>query len=133
RGRPMTRTRRKQRTQKSQRMWCLCVSVAAFFSVSFVPLVSLSRVPIVSLSQSQPSFSSKVEAVRVDVLVTERDGGSAILGLGPSDFEVLDNGVPQQVDLVSFEQIPLNVILVLDMSDSVAGERLDHLRGAGAA
>ena len=129
----MTRTRRKQRTQKTQRMWCLCVSVAAFFSVSFVPLVSLSRVPIVSLSQSQPSFSSKVEAVRVDVLVTERDGGSAILGLGPSDFEVLDNGVPQQVDLVSFEQIPLNVILVLDMSDSVAGERLDHLRGAGAA
>ena len=67
------------------------------------------------------------------MLVTERDGGLAVVGLGPSDFEVLDNGVPQQVDLVSFDQIPLNVILALDMSDSVAGERLDHLRGAGAA
>ena len=43
----------------------------------------------------------------------------------------LDNGVPQQVDLVSFDEIPLNVILALDMSDSVAGERLEQLRGAG--
>ena len=47
------------------------------------------------------------------------------------DFEILDNGVPQQVELVSFDQIPLNVILALDMSDSVAGERLEQLRGAG--
>ena len=39
----------------------------------------------------------------------------------------------QQVDLVSFDEVPLNVILTLDMSDSVAGERLDHLRTAGAA
>src|SRR5262245_39064061 len=77
------------------------------------------------------SFSSKIEAVRVDVLVTDR--GQPVRGLGPADFEILDNGVPQQVDLVSFEQIPLNVILALDMSRSVEGERLDHLRTAGHA
>ncbi|HSL24136.1 MAG TPA: VWA domain-containing protein [Vicinamibacterales bacterium] len=76
-------------------------------------------------------FSSRVEAVRVDVLVTQK--GKPVLGLKPPDFEVLDNGVPQQVDLASFEQIPLNVVLVLDMSDSVEGERLDHLRSAGRA
>ena len=108
----------------------LCVFVAAFSSVSSAPSVSLTRV---SAAQQHAAFLSKIEVVRVDVLVTEKDGGRAIAGLGPSDFEVLDNGVPQQVDLVSFEQIPLNVILALDMSDSVAGERLDHLRGAGAA
>ena len=86
----------------------------------------------VSLSQSQqPSFSSKVEAVRVDVLVTDR--GKPVTGLGRADFEIIDNGVPQQVDLVSYEQIPLNVILGFDMSDSVAGEKLDNLRRAGAA
>src|SRR5262249_3615898 len=81
-------------------------------------------------TMQDPVFSSKVEAVRVDVLVTERDKGPAILGLKPSDFEVLDNGVPQQVDLVSFEQIPLNVVLAIDMSQSVSGDRLDHLRDA---
>lgn len=78
-----------------------------------------------------PTYSARVEAVRVDALVTDR--GQPVLGLTPADFEVLDNGVLQQVDLVSYEQIPLNVVLALDMSESVAGERLDHLRTAGGA
>ena len=81
--------------------------------------------------QQSPAFTSKIEAVRVDVLVTDK--GQSVVGLGPGDFEIADNGVAQQVDLVSFEQIPLNVVLALDMSDSVAGERLDNLRGAGTA
>ena len=87
----------------------------------------------VGAAQAQQSgvFSSKIEAVRVDVLVT--DGSQVVRGLTPSDFEILDNGVPQHVDLVSFDEIPLNVILALDMSDSVAGERLKQLRGAGGA
>jgi VWFA-related protein len=80
-------------------------------------------------AEQSPAFSAKVEAVRVDVLVT--DNGQPIRGLGPGDFEIFDNGVPQQVELVSFDQVPLNVILALDMSDSVAGERLEQLRGAG--
>ena len=84
----------------------------------------------VGRAQQSPAFSSKVEAVRVDVLVT--DNGQPVRGLGPGDFEIVDNGVPQVVDLVSFDEVPLNVILALDMSDSVAGERLDQLRGAGA-
>jgi VWFA-related protein len=78
-----------------------------------------------------PTFSAKLDVVRVDALVT--DGGRIVSGLGPADFEVLDNGVSQQVDLASFEQLPLNVVLALDMSDSVTGERLGHLRDAGRA
>jgi len=49
-------------------------------------------VATVALSAQGVVFSSKVEAVRVDVLVTDREkGGTAVLGLKPSDFEVLDN------------------------------------------
>jgi VWFA-related protein len=77
------------------------------------------------------TFSSKVEAVRVDALVT--DNGQPVRGLGPADFEIRDNGVLQQIDLVSFEQIPLNVVLAFDMSGSVAGDRLERLRSAGSA
>ena len=80
-------------------------------------------------AQQSPAFSSRIEAVRVDVLVT--DNGQPVRGLKPGDFEVIDNGVPQVVDLVSFDEVPLNVILALDMSDSVAGDRLEQLRGAG--
>jgi len=78
-----------------------------------------------------PTFSSRVEAVRVDVLVTQ--DGQPVRGLRPADFAIEDNGVPQQVDLVSSERLPLNVILTLDMSSSVAGEPLEHLRRAGRA
>jgi VWFA-related protein len=83
------------------------------------------------IAAQRTTFSAKTEAVRVDVLVTEN--GHPVLGLKASDFEIVDNGVPQQVDLASFEQIPLNVVLTLDLSDSVTGERLEHLRGAGLA
>src|SRR5262249_16945925 len=79
----------------------------------------------------QPNFSTRREAVRVDVLVTDR--GQPIAGLGPADFDLLDNGVAQHVDLVSYEQIPLNVVLAFDTSDSVTGDRLEHLHAAGEA
>ena len=76
----------------------------------------------------QATFSARRESVRVDVLVT--DSGQVVRGLHASDFEIRDNGVPQTVDLVSFQQIPLNVILALDTSASVIGDRLDDLRRA---
>jgi Ca-activated chloride channel homolog len=78
-----------------------------------------------------PTFSSRLEAVRVDVLVTE--DGRPVRGLKPADFAIRDDGVPQAVDIVSFEEIPLNVVLAMDISDSVSGDRLDHLRGASRA
>ena len=84
-----------------------------------------------SPSAQQPTFSARREAVRVDVLVTDR--GKVVTGLGPGDFEIRDNGVPQTIDLVSFQQIPLNVFLAFDASASVSGERLTHLQTAGHA
>lgn len=80
-------------------------------------------------AQQVPTFTSRTEAVRVDVLVSR--GGHPVLGLSPSDFEVRDDGVLQQVDHAAFEEIPLNVVLALDASTSVAGERMRHLRAAG--
>jgi VWFA-related protein len=78
---------------------------------------------------AQTTFTSRIEAVRVDVLATEN--GRPIQGLTPADFEVMDEGVRQTVDLASFEQIPLNVVLALDMSASLQGLRLGHLQTAG--
>jgi VWFA-related protein len=100
--------------------------------VSLAPFVSFVRANAAfSASAQQPAFSARVESVRVDVLVLEN--GRPVRGLGAADFQIADNGVRQQVDLVSFEQIPLNVVLALDMSDSVAGDRLAQLRDASLA
>jgi VWFA-related protein len=79
----------------------------------------------------QPTFRAVVEAVRVDVLVTE--GGRTVRGLRPADFQLLDNGIPQRVDLVDPVEMSLNVVFVLDLSESVAGESLSHLKAASRA
>jgi VWFA-related protein len=85
-----------------------------------------------AVAAAQPTFSTRVDGVRVDVLVT--DGSRRPLrGLTASDFLIRDNGVPQQVDVVSFGEIALNVALAFDLSESVAGPRLDQLRAASKA
>ena len=94
-------------------------------------LALMSAAMMLPAQTQNPTFSSKVEAVRVDVLVT-RDG-KPVPGLRAADFEILDNGVRQAVDIVSFEQLPLNVVFTFDLSDSIIGDRLVNLREAGHA
>ena len=49
-------------------------------------LVALALFDASGAAQQSPAFSSKIEAVRVDVQVT--DNGQPIRGLGPGDFEI---------------------------------------------
>lgn len=76
----------------------------------------------------QARFSSRIEEVRVDVLAT-RDG-QPITGLTPADFEIRDNGVAQRISHATSENVPLNIVLALDGSNSVSGERARHLETA---
>jgi VWFA-related protein len=85
---------------------------------------------VVSPRAQQPVFRSTVDRVRVDALVTH--GGEPVTGLSASDFLVYDNGVPQPVELIESGG-PVKVLLVFDISASVAGERLAHLRTASDA
>jgi Ca-activated chloride channel family protein len=78
-----------------------------------------------------PMFSARLEAVRLDVLVTS--DGKPVRDLGAADFEVRDKGVLQSLDLVTVEKIPLSVVLTLDVSASVEGERQVHLKDAAGA
>ena len=74
----------------------------------------------------QPTFRSGASAIAVDVTV--RQDRRAVTGLVASDFEVLDNGVLQQVDDLSYGKLPIDVTVALDVSHSVSGNLLDRLR-----
>ena len=73
----------------------------------------------------QPRFSSNTLGVRVDVLVTK--GNRYVSALTAADFELRDNGVLQQVDVIDPNDVPLNAVLALDVSASTAGPRLSDL------
>ena len=75
----------------------------------------------------QPTFRSGASAIAVDVTVRE-SSRRAITGLVASDFQVLDNGVLQKVDDVSYGKLPIDITVALDVSYSVSGAVLDRLR-----
>ena len=77
----------------------------------------------------QQTFSTSVERVLVDVDV--RRGPRLTTGLSAADFEVLDNGIRQTVELVSASSVPVSVILVLDTSASLDATQRAHLVRAG--
>lgn len=76
----------------------------------------------------QPSFSTRVDTVRVDVEV--RRGGRFVSGLAAEDFEVLDNGVRQTIDIVAPSAAPVSVVLALDSSASLDARDRAHLTRA---
>jgi VWFA-related protein len=80
-----------------------------------------------AFGQQTPVFRVSVERVRLDALVTA--GGRPLEGLTAADFDVLDNGVPQRVDVATTAG-DVTMVLVLDTSGSVEGTRLEHLVAA---
>ena len=78
-----------------------------------------------------PRFRSGIDVVTVDVLVT--DGSRVVTGLHADDFEVRDTGVLQAIDAVSVDTVPVSMLLALDLSNSVEGTTLAHLKEAASA
>jgi VWFA-related protein len=92
----------------------------------------------IASAQGVPVFSTGVEVVRVDVSVTRN--GELVEGLRASDFKVRDNGVLQAVEIVGDPRgvadgvsKPIDVVLALDVSDSVNGQPLRQLKAAAHA
>ena len=84
---------------------------------------------VLAIASSPPqTFKADVDAVRVDVLVTDRN--RPISGLSRDDFELRDNGVVQRIDGVSVEEVPFSMLLALDTSSSVSGPALKDLKQA---
>jgi VWFA-related protein len=72
-----------------------------------------------------PVFRASADVVSVDAAV-QRDR-RPVIGLKPADFELLDNGVPQEISDVAYERLPIDVTLLLDVSASVTGSTLEEL------
>lgn len=67
----------------------------------------------------QTSFRARTDAVIVDVTV--RQGVASVTDLLPSEFRVLDDGVPQVVAFAPGRDVPLDLWILTDTSATYAG------------
>ena len=81
----------------------------------------------VTFAQNDPVFRSTVSLVRVDVQAIDA-GGHVVSGLTKDDFRVLDEGNAQAPVNFSFDEEPLDLILLFDTSGSMHGKLLTVVR-----
>lgn len=74
-------------------------------------------------------FRTQVQLVQVAATVTDREG-RLITTLGRDDFIIHEDGVEQSVALVSHERLPVSLGILVDVSDSMYGQRIADARAA---
>jgi Ca-activated chloride channel family protein len=97
---------------------------AGLIALAFGFAVCFSRIP----AQAQEPIRVDVNLVMLDATVKTKTG-QIMNDLKKDDFEVREDGVPKKITVFGRDQLPLNVALVLDLSDSI-GPFLDPLRDA---
>jgi hypothetical protein len=70
-------------------------------------------------AQPQPVFRGGTDLVTIDVSV--RWNGAPVGALVAKDFVLLDNGVRQTVDVVELETIPVDITVLLDVTEDDSG------------
>jgi Ca-activated chloride channel family protein len=97
-------------------------------SALIVFVAFFSRVPALAQNQEQSVIRVDVNLVLVDATVKTK-AGQIMADLKQDDFELREDGVTQKIEVFSRDELPLNVALVLDLSDSI-GPFLGPLRDA---
>jgi tetratricopeptide (TPR) repeat protein len=86
-------------------------------------LAALQALPAAQIPAGQ-TFRATTDVVTIDVTV--RTGGTPVGGLTARDFVLRDNGVPQEIDAIELDAVPVDVTLVVDTGEDMAS-RIDGL------
>jgi Ca-activated chloride channel family protein len=87
-----------------------------------------SRIPALAQNQDQAVIRVDVNLVLVDATVKTK-AGQIMADLNKNAFELREDGVAQKIEVFGRDELPINVALVLDLSDSI-GPFLGPLRDA---
>jgi VWFA-related protein len=90
---------------------------------------SQTATPIQSDASQSYLFSTKVELVVLNATVRDKKGW-LVSDLTQSDFELSEDGVPQNIRLFQHEDIPVAVALVVDHSGSMAPKLAEVIAAA---
>jgi VWFA-related protein len=116
------------------RLSCSVLATVLGFGLSALPAAAQTAAaqgaPPQTPASQAPAAVFRAGADVVPVEASVRRDRRVVSGLQAGDFELLDNGVPQQITEVAYEKLPIDVTVLLDVSASVTGPVLDDLRRA---
>jgi VWFA-related protein len=75
-------------------------------------------------------FRVHVEQVVVDAQILSKKTHRPVQDLTPDDFQLFENGVRQQINAVSQDKLPLSIVFLFDLTDSVRPVLKPLARGA---
>src|SRR6266566_4622439 len=99
------------------------------FSVLSMAAVSPRAQPPQPPLKDERPFQSGIEITSVTATVTDKDG-HLIHDLPREAFEVYEDGVRQTITQFTRERVPVGLGLLLDISDSMYGQRIQDARTA---
>ncbi len=79
--------------------------------------------------RSVPRFRSGVDLVKVTATVRDAEG-RLVGNLARDDFEILEDGRPQRITQFDRGRVPVSLGVLLDVSQSMLGQRMDDARAA---
>jgi len=85
-----------------------------------------------SSAQTIQSFRFSVQSQLVEVYLTVTNGKQLIPYLKASDFKVTEDGMPVPIDRLDNQDVPLQIVLMCDLSESIRGS-LKAIQDAAAA
>src|SRR4029077_21230646 len=95
--------------------------LAATIFLTFIchsPLLAQAQAQDQDQTQDQNTLRVSVNLVLLDATVKTK-AGRIMADLKKDDFEVREEGVPQKLEIFGRDELPLEVALVLDLSDSI--------------
>ncbi|HTI36550.1 MAG TPA: VWA domain-containing protein [Vicinamibacterales bacterium] len=103
---------------------CSCLTILTAWTA--LAVTAGAQGPII---QQRKPLRSTVELTVVTATVRNADG-QLVPGLPKEDFEVYEDGVQQPIAQFTNERVPIGLGLLLDISDSMFGRRLQDARSA---
>ena len=76
-----------------------------------------------------PTFHSNVNLTTVTATVVDKSG-ALVTGLPREAFQVFEDGDPQEITQFTNERVPVSLALLVDVSDSMYGQRIRDAREA---
>lgn len=92
-------------------------------------LVLFASTIVLAAQDRSARFRSGVDLISVTATVIDREG-HLVTGLPPDAFEVYEDGERQAITQFTNERVPVSLAVLLDVSDSMFGQRLVDARSA---